>query len=363
MIVKQFGLNGICRYLRTLILFLSTIFFFGCANMGPSSIIRDRADFSNSVADSWMRQVLMNIVKIRYLDTPIYLDVSSITTSNSTETSINAGGNIYTKPGGIDFLNFGASGRYTDRPNITYTPLTGSRFLTSLMMPIPPETLFFTINSGWNAEAMFSAAVNSLNGLSNNQVAISGGASGDDNFFEAIRLIEKLKDRIRLNVKRKQTSKDEFTNETHMVISPKPLSKQQELDLTSLKTLLGLRSDENTFKIVLGPSTENNNEIAVQSRSLIQILTVMASEIDVPDEHVSEMRTPRTPKNTKNNIKIHSSKFRPEDALVAVLYRDYWFWIDDRDLVSKRALNLVMILFALAETGEQRLPLITLPIQ
>lgn len=331
--------------------------------MGPSSIIRDRAEFSNSVADSWMRQVLMNIVKIRYLDTPIYLDVSSITTSNSTETSINAGGTTYTKPRGIDFLNFGASGRYTDKPTITYTPLTGSKFLTSLMMPIPPESIFFTINSGWNAEAMFSAAVSSLNGLSNNQVAISGGARGDVNFFEAIRLIEKLKDKIRLNVKRKQTAKDEFTNETQMVISSKALSEQQKLDLISLKNLLGLRTDENTFKIVLGPSTENNNEIAVQTRSLIQILTVMASEIDVPDEHVSEKRTPRSTINLKNNITIHSSKSQPEDALVAVSYRNYWFWIDDRDLMSKRALNLVMILFALAETGEQKIPLITLPIQ
>ena len=45
-------------------------------------------------------------------------------------------------------------------------------------------------------------------------------------------------------------------------------------------------------------------------------------------------------------------------------YRDYWFWIDNSDLLTKRALTVVMFIFTLSETeGTEKLPLITIPAQ
>ena len=61
-------------------------------------------------------------------------------------------------------------------------------------------------------------------------------------------------------------------------------------------------------------------------------------------------------------IAIHSGPKRPTDAHVAVRYRDLWFWIDDRDLNSKRMFAFVMLLFSLTETGgDQRAPIVTVP--
>ena len=49
-------------------------------------------------------------------------------------------------------------------------------------------------------------------------------------------------------------------------------------------------------------------------------------------------------------------------ACTAVRYRDMWFWIDDRDLNSKRMFAFVMLLFSLTETGgDQRAPIVTVP--
>jgi hypothetical protein len=47
-----------------------------------------------------------------------------------------------------------------------------------------------------------------------------------------------------------------------------------------------------------------------------------------------------------------------------VRYRDYWFWIENGDRETKRALVVVVFFFTLAETGSpERLPLITIPAQ
>jgi hypothetical protein len=53
----------------------------------------------------------------------------------------------------------------------------------------------------------------------------------------------------------------------------------------------------------------------------------------------------------------------PDDAFAAVEYRGHWFWIDDRDLRSKRALSLLMLFFSLTETGgAPGAPLVTIPV-
>jgi hypothetical protein len=42
---------------------------------------------------------------------------------------------------------------------------------------------------------------------------------------------------------------------------------------------------------------------------------------------------------------------QPEEACVAVRYRQRWFRADDRDLDSKRILSFIVSMFTLADTG------------
>jgi hypothetical protein len=46
----------------------------GCV-LGPGTVIRDRFDYSATVADSWKSQMLLNFVRTRYGDTEVFLDV------------------------------------------------------------------------------------------------------------------------------------------------------------------------------------------------------------------------------------------------------------------------------------------------
>jgi hypothetical protein len=62
--------------------------------------------------------------------------------------------------------------------------------------------------------------------------------------------------------------------------------------------------------------------------------------------------------------RIHSGREQPADAYAAVFYRGYWFWVDDGDWQTKRALSAVMFFFTLGETGgTDKLPQVTIPAQ
>ena len=50
----------------------------GCAGMGAPTVSRDRFDYTAAISDSWKNQMLFNMVKIRYGDAPVFLDVSSV---------------------------------------------------------------------------------------------------------------------------------------------------------------------------------------------------------------------------------------------------------------------------------------------
>ena len=118
-------------------------------------------------------------MKLRYFDPPIFVDVGQIVAGYSLETTLGAGATFTPDS---DSASVSGAARFTDRPTITYTPLTGNRFVRGLMMPLPPESVFFTIQSGWPADGVLSATVASLNGLKNQETAMGGVSPPDPNF-------------------------------------------------------------------------------------------------------------------------------------------------------------------------------------
>src|SRR5215208_6230349 len=114
----------------------------GCNSIGPATVSRDRSEYATSIAESWKRQALLNIVKLRYLDPPIFVDVGQIVAGYSLETAVTAAGSLpETNAFGGNSATIGGSARFTDRPTITYTPLTGNRFVRGLMTPLKPESV------------------------------------------------------------------------------------------------------------------------------------------------------------------------------------------------------------------------------
>ena len=61
--------------LSTIILIL--IGLGGCMSIGPGTVLRDRFDYISAISESWKAQMFLNLVKLRYGDAPVFLDMTS----------------------------------------------------------------------------------------------------------------------------------------------------------------------------------------------------------------------------------------------------------------------------------------------
>jgi hypothetical protein len=146
------------------------------------------------------------------------------------------------------------------------------------------------------------------------------------------------------------------------------LTERERAEMGEVRRLLRLDPDTAEFDLVFGPTAASNREIAVQTRSLVQILLEVGGGVEVPAAHLAEGRAwsglDQAGAEVIHYLAIHGSRERSPHAFISVPYRDHWFWIDDRDLTTKRNFALLMLLFALADTGEKKgVPLLTIPTQ
>jgi hypothetical protein len=130
-----------------------------CTSIGPGTVPRDRIDYASATGNSWKEQTLLNIVKLRYADMPIFLEVAQVIAGYQLQSAIGGSftaGNFTTGIVG-PFTAAGtanAAGTYTDRPTVIYQPLTGVDFLKRLMTPIPPSSVLFVLQSGYSADRL-----------------------------------------------------------------------------------------------------------------------------------------------------------------------------------------------------------------
>ncbi|HTL59898.1 MAG TPA: hypothetical protein VL361_29775 [Candidatus Limnocylindrales bacterium] len=341
----------------------------GCKSIGPSTVPRDRFDYSASISESWKRQTLLNIIRLRYLDPPTFVDVGQIVAGYTLEAAVNAGGTLSSAAAVQgNYLSAGGAARFTDRPTITYTPLTGPKFIRSLMSPLPPESVLYTVQSGWPANAVFYSAVGAMNGLKNQETTIDGMTPPDPKFLRALELLRKIQLTGAVGLRVRQGGSQ--GSSTILTFQTKDITDETLADIKELRGLLRLDPNATEIQIAFGATASSDRELALQTRSILHIMMAMAAQAEVPPEDLAQGRVSPGYESigaggeATRLIRIHSSKSKPNDTYVLVQFRDHWFWIDDRDLRSKRAFSFMMMLFTLAETGDkENLPVITIPAQ
>ena len=342
--------------------------FTGCTHLGPRTVAVDRFDYSAAIADSWKQQTLLNLVKLRYMDLPVFVDVASIVSGYSMQTGGSLNGTLSTRTAiQGNFLAAGGSAIYTDRPTITYVPMTGEKFLRGLITPIDPKNIFFMLQSGNAADFILGLTVESLNGAHNRSATAGTVREADPEFVRLLQLLHEVQaaDAVGMRV---EENKDK-TETTVMFFRRDNLTPEITDKLGEIRRLLKLSEGQYQFNLIYSPVLGATNELAVGSRSMVQIMAAMASYADVPESDLKEGRATPSVQTTdsagnRDPVEIKCGKEKPADAFAAVHYRNHWFWVDDRDWRTKRALTAVMFLFTMAETGaDEKLPLITIPAQ
>src|ERR1035437_2428352 len=80
---------------RLTLVLVAAIAVAGCKAIGPGSVQRDRLDYANAIGGSWKEQALLNIVKLRYFDTPVFLDVASVISSYTLQSQMDIAAQFY----------------------------------------------------------------------------------------------------------------------------------------------------------------------------------------------------------------------------------------------------------------------------
>ena len=347
---------------------LSLLCFIGCGTIGPHSVGRDRFDYTGAIGDSWKEQMLINTVKMRYGDTPVFLDVASVISQYQVATQVNLGFTWVHPVTSVATNSQSVVGtaQYVERPTITYMPLSGEKFARSLMKPLPPPAILSLIQGGYPIDLVLRICVHSINGVRNRFGGSARAHHADPEFYPLLERLRRIQDSGAIGLRVQKTNQMEGV----MMNFRGKVDPAVEEDILFVRKTLGLDPSAGDIRVAYGSIAKDDKEIAILSKSMIEIIIDLGSYIEVPATHVEEMRVnPTMSDETVQGIsvvpliKIYSSTEKPADAFIAVPYRNHWFWIDDRDFRSKGLFSFLMFIFSLTETGgaKEGAPIITVP--
>jgi hypothetical protein len=351
-------------------LVITPAIYIGCQHPGPHSVKLDRAEYNTVIQQTNNEQLLLNLVRLKYRDTPYFLEVASVSSSLEYETTGQVGADF--SESSRTSYNLGIGARFMEIPTITYTPLQGDQFVTQLMSPVDLKTLLLLYHSGWSVERIFRVALQNINGVKN-----APSASGPTpeyvpqykSFLDVVKIFRILQLQHALEIGYAPTEeKQEPVLELR--IAPEVATQPE---VKRLYSLLNLEPGRTRFPLTTGTRIGGEDRLALVTRSLISIFFYVSQSVEVPleDELRGKVTVTRDePGNrfdwqnvTGDLITIHSTEEKPDNAQVSIRYRDHWFYIDDSDLTSKSTFSLLMQLFAL-QAGEIKStgPILTLPV-
>ena len=317
-----------------------------CSSIGPSTVPRDRSDYGAAIGDSWKQQTLLNIVKLRYGDFPVFMEIAQVIAGYQLQTTVGAGvsaQNYITTSVGVPAAIAGsaaAAATYIDRPTIIYAPLTGNDFLKKLLTPIPPAAVLFLLQSGYPATLVMLIAVDSSNGVANESRRSGMSRREDPEFTRLAQLLYELQLANALQI-RIERSKD---NSEIAIIGFPPINVAPDVTakIAEMRRILHLTGSGQSHQVRYGGwSGRGRLKIAMMTRSMLQVMLELGILAQVPETDIAGGKAtpgagaiPATATGPPL-LNIMSGATPPPDAYAAILYKGRWVWIADSDIRSK----------------------------
>lgn len=344
---------------------LLSVVLSGCSVVGPQAISNGRLAYNDVIAKTNDQQMLMVMLKNRYEERGSLLAVSSVTANVRVVTSlgIQAGfGDSDDYSGNLVPLTAGAT--YEENPTISYSPVEGAGYLNQVMSPLPMATVARMVVNLTDPQPYLIALISSVNGIHNPEFVRSPSDS-DLRFKRYAELMAELITSRRLHWARVSAERGEFS-----IILDRSDPEQRE-NVDELLSLLGLPLPSPEEHTIVAPVSQalygrESGGVGLTTRAIYELVEVMSAAVQVPEPHQRNGVALVYPSLglIGENLQIRSSEERPEFASVSVRYRDYWFYIDDRDMATKRFFKLVTALWSatMAENTNAKVPLLTVPV-
>jgi hypothetical protein len=348
----------------------------GCATgLGPKAVRSERPDYNRQIRRSGDAEMLLNLVRLRYNDSPLFLELGTVVAQYSYDASLNAGGNI----GGGDGTTIGSAFAYTEKPTITYTPLTGDQFATRMLTPIPLDSFMLFEQTGWSGNRLLLVTIQRANDLFNAPTA-SGPTPAHPPDYEAFADFADRFDRLHaagligLNWEMRGRDTDPPGRSPRFWLRwPADPESPLAADVAAVRRSLGLPPGRDDFTLTAYPFRRQPTEVGLRCRSLLGVLYFLAQSVEPPAPHVQAGLVTVTKddqgqpfdwsKVTGKVMTIQSQQDRPRNAYLAVEHRGWWFYIAEDDQSSKATFTLLNFLFSLqAATGKGNAPMLTLPV-
>ena len=353
----------------------SAILLGACATrLGPRTIPAARFDYNERIARSQNDQLLLNLVRLRYRDTPVFLDVGNVIAQYTLDARVGVLPGINIDGTDRSELGIDLGGRYSEQPTITYKPISGAEFTRRLLTPISPQTIILLSQSGWSVERLLMCCVDSINDVTNAPVASGPTPSripDNSRFREAARLLRELQIAGLLDV---MLAQDLETGDVLVSIESPESDSAQTDTLRQLREALGLDAALDTFRLTTRSAQREPNEIVLTGRSLLGALFFLSHNVEPPADHKSRgLVTVAEAQEDEEGfswstvsgslLKIASAESPPTGAFVRIRYRGHWFYIDDADLNSKATFNLLTYLLSLQSAGSEGIDaMLTVPV-
>lgn len=339
---------------KTLIVLLGLV---GCQHIGPGTIVDDRIPYNEAIASSWKQQTLLNIVRLRYMDVPEFIDVPSVVSGYGLDRTATGsfGATIFPNNFLDNILSFSLGGTRTlsDRPTISYTPQTGAEFTRNLTQPLPPGAVLNLIESGNPADVVMDLAVESINGIRNRQY-IGKLQPADPEFLQVVQTMKKAQASGQVSL-RLVSGSDKKNPDVIMTIQDKDIDPSLAAELAQMRKILRLDPDVREFKVVFGMLPKDKTEIAFRTRSVLRIMTYLTFNVEVPVNHLVDGWALDIGDigPGQSQFTVRSGCQKPCDSYAAVQYKGYWFWINQSDFNSKRTMAYLKVMLALSDTTQK----------
>ncbi|QLA16982.1 hypothetical protein [Desulfolutivibrio sulfoxidireducens] len=380
------------------------LFLTGCGTMGPTAMKGNRTAYNIGIQQSDKEELLLNLVRIRYLEPPFFMSVGSVSSSFNYQVTTGVSADIndgpvrstvpYTiseKTGQITGYADSLSGyplsvvkpnlefQYYESPTITYTPLQGEKYVTQLLSEIDPGRLFFLFRAGADMDMLLDVLVRQLGTLRNpppDQDTPEAKAARErfHALGEALTELQKRGD-LQMQYTGAESGKSESLLVQMRFADAAEAGRLDDLfgiPMPRLTAPDGRVVAQARLMRAMNFLSEQTREadavnLTLDLRNTMEVLEYLAEGVQAPEGDVTAGLTDAPSAHfvplKRSGITVLSSGSRPSQAYVATYYEGKWFYIAQNDMASKSAFAFLMTLLAM-EGGDVKasLPVLTIPV-